>query len=196
MNSEAKMAYGPTVSFLLLAASLVADDRPRTGLPPRNDQLEAAKFRPVVVRVLEFDTRKDTAYLDLDSGKYVDPGDNWPLFSMNATPAGVDLKASSFESDDSARLAINMALKPVATNRWDATPGEVRRELAMVQRRAEVRLAASETPQVFFFRTSEGGEGILEITAFLEPPNEGMHKVRIRYKLIEPLGPKSSAPER
>jgi len=100
---------------------------------------------------------------------------------MNATPAGVDLKASGFESDTRARLGINLALLPVATNRWDATPNEIRKELAMVPRQAEVRLVAGDAPQLYFFRTSEGGTGILEIV--LEPAQPD--KVRIRYTLLE-----------
>ncbi len=187
MLKESRKPIGPTTVLLLLSIVCVfAADSIESRLPARGGQTNAEET-PVIVRVLEFDTRKSTAYLDLDSGNYVDPGSKWPAFSMNATPAGVDLKASSFESDDCARLGINIGLKPVSTNRWDATPAEIRKELARVRREAEVRLVASETPQTFFFRTSEGGEGVLEIRAFLDPPNQGMHKVRIRYKLIEPL---------
>jgi hypothetical protein len=149
-------------------------------------------FSPVIDRFLDFDTRKPTAYLDLDTGQYLDRAYTFP-FGVDSTPPGMDLRTSDYESDTHARLAINMALKPVDTNRWDATPAEIRKELAMTRRQAEVRLVASEVPQLFFFRTSEGGQGILQLQ--VGPIMDGSHQVHIFYRLLSPstLG-KASAP--
>jgi hypothetical protein len=75
----------------------------------------------VIERVLDFDTRRASAYLDLDTGEYVDPGAKGMTYGMKATPAGVDLKASAIESKTRVRLGVNLALAPVDTARWDAT---------------------------------------------------------------------------
>jgi len=167
---------------------------PRRTLKADEESLQStntAGFGPVIDRFLDFDARKPTAYLDLDTGQYLGPAYHFP-FGADSTPAGVDLRTSIHENDTHARLAINMALKPVATNRWDATPDEVRKELAMTRREAEVRLVASEVPQVFFFRTSEGGQGILEFELALGV--DGIRRVHIRYRLLSPGAPGAGKP--
>ena len=67
-------------------------------------------------------------------------------------------------------------------NRWEATPAEIRKELTGTRRQAEVRLVASDVPQLYLFRTSEGGQGILQILACSEAPE----RAKIRYKLLPP----------
>jgi hypothetical protein len=147
----------------------------------------APGFGPVIERLLDFDGREATAYLDLDTGQYLDPASSLATFATDATPAGVDLRTSLYESDDRARLAVNMALRPVATNRWEATPAEIRQELARAQRQAEFRVVASHVPQLYFFRTSEGGQGIIEFR--LDPATGGRGAVRVRYKSLLGLSP-------
>jgi hypothetical protein len=75
-----------------------------------------------------------------------------------------------------------MALVPVAAARWDATPDEIRKGLAGIQRQAEVRLDSRSGSNTFFFRTSEGGTGVMQWL----PPKEGddRSQVRLRYRLI------------
>jgi multidrug resistance efflux pump len=143
-------------------------------------------FGPVIERVLDFDTRRATAYLDLDTGEYFDPGAK-VTYGMMATPAGVDLKASAFESNTRARLGVNLALAPVDAARWDATPDEIRKALAGVHRQAEVRLDSGSRTNTFFFRTSEGSMGVLQITPFRDDES----KVTVRYKLVQ-LAPRVS----
>ncbi len=147
-------------------------------------------FTPVIERILDLGSRAKTGYLDLDTGQYVDPGDKWIAYSMGSAPAGADLKTSVFESDLLARMGVSMAVVPVATNRWDATPDEIRRELAGVQRQPQVRLGGSDASRMYFFQTSEGSQGILQLESApiqLEPTGEGYGPVRIRYRLVAPM---------
>lgn len=174
------------VAQLLSESNALAEPSRRFGQPLETDtnlnqHTNTAVFGPIIDRLLDFDGRKKTAYLDLDTGQHLDLAYEFP-YAADGTPPGVDLRSSTYESDTRARLAINMALKAVATNRWDATPAELRKELAMAKRQAEVRLLASDVPQVFFFRTSEGGQGILQFQ--IGPMPDGNHQFHVRYKLL------------
>ncbi|MBI5388289.1 MAG: protein kinase [Verrucomicrobia bacterium] len=131
-------------------------------------------------RVLDFDTERKTAYLDLDTGEYVDPGTN-STYGMKATPAGVDLRASSVESNFDVRWAINMALVPVESGRWEATAEEIRMAVGAVKREPEIRLRGGNSTNTWFFQTSEGGRGVLQ---FLPPKaSDDPSQVRLRYRL-------------
>lgn len=55
----------------------------------------------MIERVLDFDTRRASAYLDLDTGEYVDPGAKGMTYGMKATPTGADLNASAIECNTS-----------------------------------------------------------------------------------------------
>jgi hypothetical protein len=55
----------------------------------------------VIERELDFDTRRASAYLDLDNGEYVDPGAKGMTYGMKATPTGLDLNARPIESNTS-----------------------------------------------------------------------------------------------
>jgi hypothetical protein len=129
----------------------------------------------VIERVVDFDTRRATAFLDLDTGQLA--------YGANATPAGVDLKASAFESNTGVRLGVNLALAPVDAASWNATPGEILKALARVQRQAEVRLDSGSRANTFFFRTSEGGTGVMQVL----PAESGADpsQVRVRYRLVK-----------
>ena len=148
-----------------------------------------------VERVLDFDTRRKTAYLDLDTGEYVDPGpDN--AFRTKATPAGVDLKSSAIENNSDVRWAINMAVVPVEPTRWEATAEEIRMAVGAVKRDPEIRLGGGRSTNTWFFQTSEGNRGILQ---FL-PPKTGddPSQVRLRYRLLQPApssGPSTVRPK-
>lgn len=162
--------------------------------PIINGNTNIAEFTPVIERILDNGNRSARDYLDLDTRQYVDPGAKWIAYSMTSAPAGADLKTSSLSSLLLARMGVDMAVVSVATNRWDATPDEVRRELAGVQREREVSLGGSTAPRLYFFQTSEGSQGILQIEpapVHLEPTGEAYGPVRVRYRLVEPaaVGP-------
>jgi hypothetical protein len=150
-------------------------------------------FGPVIERVLDFDTSRQAAYLDLDTGEYVDPGTNATnsLLSMKATPAGVDLRSSSVESNFDVRWGINLAVVPVEPMRWEATAEEIRLALGSVERHPEIRLGGGRSTNTWFFQTSEGGRGVLQ---FL-PPKAGddPSQVRLRYRLVQPASPSGSS---
>jgi hypothetical protein len=163
-----------------------------SSVPPTNapTQLGTSATPPLssgvaVERVLDFDAESKTAYLDLDTGEYVDPGTN-ALFT-NTTPAGVDLKSSAIESNFDVRWGINLAVVPVAPTRWEATPEEIRRAVDSARRQSKIRLGGGRSTNTWFFQTSEGGRGVLQ---FL-PPKAGddPSQVRLRYRLLQPAPP-------
>ena len=137
---------------------------------------------PVIERVIDFDTQRATAYLDLDTGEYCDLGTKAAIYGMTATPAGVDLKASAMESNSRMRLGVNLAVVPVESALWDATPDRIRSGLAGIQRQAEIRLDSGSRSNTLFFRTSEGGTGVMQWL----PSKQGddPSQVRLRYRLI------------
>jgi hypothetical protein len=150
-------------------------------------------FGPVIERVLDFDTSRQAAYLDLDTGEYVDPGTNATnsFLSMKATPAGVDLRSSSVESNFDVRWGINMAVVPVDSMRWEATPEEIHMAVGSVKREPEIRLGGGRSTNTWFFQTSEGGRGVLQ---FLPPKaGEDPSQVRLRYRLVQPASPSGSS---
>jgi len=158
-----------------------------------NKSAAAPAFGPVIERVLDFDTSRQAAYLNLDTGEYVDPGTNATnsLLSMKATPAGVDLRSSSVESNFDVRWGINLAVVPVEPMRWEATAEEIRLALGSVERHPEIRLGGGRSTNTWFFQTSEGGRGVLQ---FL-PPKAGddPSQVRLRYRLVQPASPSGSS---
>jgi hypothetical protein len=84
-----------------------------------------------------------------------------------------------------------MAVLPVDAARWDAVPDEIRLAIAPVQRQAEVRLDSRSRTNTFFFRTSEGGTGVMQLLP--APAGSDMSQVRVRYRLI-PAYAKPTAP--
>jgi len=147
-------------------------------------------FGPVIERVLDFDTDRKAAYLDLDTGEYVDPGTN-STYGMKATPAGVDLRSSAIESNFDVRWAINMAVVPVDPMRWEATEEEVRLAVVAVKCEPEIRLGGGRSTNTWFFQTSEGGQGVLQ---FLPPKaDDDPSQVRLRYRLVQPASPSGSS---
>ena len=165
-----------------------------SSVPPANapTQLGTSATPPlssglVIERVLDFDTRRKTAYLDLDTGEYFDPGTNFSAFFTKATPAGVDLKSSVIESNFDVRWAINMAVVPVEPTRWEATEEEVRMAVGAVKRESETRLGGGRSTNTWFFQTSEGSRGVLQ---FLPPKaDDDPSLVRLRYRLVQPAPP-------
>jgi hypothetical protein len=145
----------------------------------------------VVERVLDFDTQRATAYLDLDTGEYSELGAKGMTYGMKATPAGVDLRSSSVESNFDVRWGINLAVVPVEPMRWEATPEEILMAVGSVKRQPEIRLSGGRSTNTWFFQTSEGGQGVLQ---FL-PPKAGddPSQVRLRYRLVQPASPSGSS---
>jgi hypothetical protein len=159
---------------------------------PTNASIESsvAGFHPptfglVVERILNFDPREKTAYLDLDTGRHVDPGDQFPQLGADATPAEVDLKVSLYESDTRARVGMNLALLQVGADDWNVPPDELRKVMEHTSPQKQVRLAANDEAQFYYFKTREGTTGVLQ----LQPVLDSHGLVRIRYKLVPPERP-------
>ena len=135
---------------------------------------------PVIERVLDFDVERKTAYLDLDTGEYVDPGANGVF--TKAVPAGVDLMSSAIESNFDVRWGINLAVVPVEPTRWEATEEEIRLAVGSLKRASTIRLGGGHSTNTWFFQTSEGGRGVLQ---FLPPKaGDAPSQVRLRYRLL------------
>jgi hypothetical protein len=166
------------------APSLIPPSTPIAPITP------PAGFGPVIERVLDFDTSRKTANLDLDTGEYVDPGTNSTAWQV--TPADVDLASSFIESNFDVRWAINMSVVPVEPMRWEATPEEIRMAVDSAKRQPKIRLGDGRSTNTWFFQTSEGGRGILQ---FL-PPKAGddPSQVRLRYRLVEASSSQTDGP--
>ncbi len=136
----------------------------------------AAAFQPVIVRAVSFDFFQDEAYLDLDTGRF---GKEQP---------GMDIIAAMGESDMRVRAGLNMVVIAVDASRWDSTPKEVLDAVAGAKPVRQARLGGSESRQTFFFKTREGGVGVLRIT-----PVAGIRgEVTVRYKMLP--RPKDAGP--
>ncbi|HOB97806.1 MAG TPA: serine/threonine-protein kinase [Verrucomicrobiota bacterium] len=110
---------------------------------------------------------------------------------VNGDMGGMGLMSFWRGTLQSNPLQFNMAVLPVDAARWDAAPDEVRLAIAPVQRQAEVRLDSRSRTNTFFFRTSEGGTGVMQLLP--APAGSDLSQVHVRYRLI-PAYAKPTAP--
>jgi len=147
--------------------------RPQEPLP----EADGATFDPAIEREMTFfDHSKPSNYLDLDTGKYVDPKPPGDLGTR-----GMDLTVSLGESDSRIRCAVDMVVAPVDDSWWSRTAGDVLRAISRKKPRGHVRLSMGMTSHqaTWLFRTREGGAGVLRIATGTDP-----RKALVLYKLI------------
>lgn len=113
---------------------------------------------------------EDPRYLDLDTGSFV-----------TTHPKG-DLFWAMGESDLRVRAGLNMSAVAVAPEKWDASPEEIMREVTRATAQKQVRLGGNEERRTWFFKTHEGGQGVLKI--FPHPKRPG--SVLVHHKLLRP----------
>jgi len=143
-------------------------------LPHRGTAMPTRAFD----RLYEFEmSSSDKRFLDLDTGQFV-----------AAHPPG-DLFWAASESDLQARTGMNMSAAAVAPEKWaTASASEVLERLRTEPAQKQVRIGGSASKlepvskQTWFFRTSEGGAGVLQIL----PHNERPDSVMVRWKLALP----------
>lgn len=166
------------VPMAILRPSAQADDQGNRV----KTEAGAAKlqFGPVMERVVGFDVRSKTAYLDLDKGDYVDPGTNAIVHGMKESPPGVDLKATTYENDTRARMGINLVAIPVDNKQWDAAPEAVLADVSGAKPQEQVRLGADDHTKTYFIKTSEGNAGVLQLT-----PRKDSDLVEVRWRFAQ-----------
>lgn len=136
-----------------------------------------ATFGPVIEREVSFfDDEKATNYVDLDTGRHIDPKLPGDLGSK-----GIDLTASHGESHTGIRCALDMTVVPVVAKWWDRPAGDVLRAVEGNTPRGHFRLsiAMDESRPTWLFRTREGGVGVLRIAQTRFPG------ITARYKLVQ-----------
>jgi RNA polymerase sigma factor (sigma-70 family) len=163
-----------------------------------NRTVPAQQFmRAVRPRLEAFSERElradDPRYLDLDTGEFV-----------QAHPPG-DLFWSGVESDLQARAGMNMAAVVVTDAQWSASAAEIVQRLSEESPQTQVRIGGSESKlepgpkRMWFFGTSEGSTGVLEIRPKKEiilvqdragqlqarPRNDRPGSVFIRWRLVQ-----------
>ena len=150
-------------------------------LPHAAPVTSSAPFGAVIERDLPYvvstdETREHGTYLDLKSDAIV----------SQAPPGGIALVGKTWRD---ARQGVGLTAVYVRPERWDATPGEVLGQLAQATPQPDTTLYSLPAPQTYFFRTSDGTAGTLQLLAV--PGTENDH-VRIRYKLLQPASGRDS----
>jgi serine/threonine protein kinase/biopolymer transport protein ExbD len=88
-----------------------------------------------------------------------------------------------------ALMCLEMAVIPIPTDKWEtATVAELQAAVVGQRLRGQTHMEFREfshsDPATFFFRTFEGGMGILQIPEYVSSPKQS-RSVKIRYKLVQ-----------
>ena len=147
----------------------------------------SSDFGPVVETVLPAVNGRTAELLDLDTGWRVTSttfGENDRETHAWIRDHYLDV-LGVVEKGQIAVLCCDMAVLPVATNLWaDVEATDIATNRALAQMEPNKITAISPTldkTDTHFFRTREGGLGILQITGFTDNPRG----VKIRYKLVQ-----------
>jgi hypothetical protein len=171
-------------------------------------QLELAKaaaaaqrftFGPVIERVVyDPDDDPHNILLDLDSGRMMDSPVPWPDASAARTEWQTALQAvreaaeregmDALGDASGASLSVfGLAVVRVGPDDFDKiTAASVRAHAALAGRELQDQtLTVTNPPATFWFKTSAGATGLLQVTGFTENPRA----VKLRYKLTQPSVP-------
>jgi len=159
------------------------------------EEPSARGFAAAIERVVGEDV-----YLDLDTGRILaPPGDLRRSYAQAmsewAKKVGVDAVAM-IEAEFEGLMGLEMIAIPTNDEEWASSTGQrlSRDELwSTLKAGTPVLMPAREHGELtatYFFRTREGGMGILQIVGFTEKPPG----VKIRYKMVQQTG-KPAPPE-
>jgi serine/threonine protein kinase len=170
----------------------IVDCLNRTAIPTT----KTWNFSPVYERVLPFKGILSSqpnadhlfGWLDLDSGLVMTSpvldylsrsGHEWTRTN------GLDVVTTESSKNVPMLLGIDAVIAPAPTNGWDiVTAADVVQNWELLEQEPQQKKAFGAIPgktDMFFFRTREGGKGILQILGFADNP----HGVKIRYKLVQ-----------
>jgi predicted Ser/Thr protein kinase len=147
-------------------------------------------FSPVFERTLPFKSRPDTLFgwADLDSGIILtNPSLDWESRSGSEwiRTNGLDVVVTESAKNLPGLLGFDMIIAPAPINGWDlVTPADVVNNWTLLREEPQQKKVFGASPgqtDTFFFRTREGGKGILQILGF----TDNSRGVKIRYKLVQ-----------
>jgi serine/threonine protein kinase/tetratricopeptide (TPR) repeat protein len=175
--------------------SEIVDCLNRTATPTA----EAWNFSPIHERILPFKPLPDALFgwLDLDSGMVLTNASlDWE--SRNGyewiRTNGLDVVVTESAKHFPTLLGVDMLVAPAPTNGWDIVSAvDVVHNWALLQEEPQQKKVFGAMPgqtDTFFFQTSKGGKGILQILGFADNP----HDLRIRYKLVQAANSQMASP--
>lgn len=145
-------------------------------------------FGPATEATLKSPQRRLAELLDLDTGARATSA----TFGENDRETHAWIRTNKLdalgvvEKGQIAILCMDMAVVPAPSKHWSAvTASEVVTNWSLGQQEPNKITAispATEKTDTFFFRTREGGQGVLQIVG----QNSDPLGVRIRYKLVQP----------
>ncbi len=141
-------------------------------------------FGPVIEREVTSGVDQKTSFLDLDTGLHVDPNPAPPGTTPTGfapAPATADLVTSVTLSDTRARVGLKLVAVAAPDAKFEsATPAEVAAAVGDPKQQPKDRQQLGGKDRTYYFRTSEGNSGVLQIV-----PVEGdANVIKVRYKLI------------
>jgi len=149
--------------------------------------LKGAAFGPLIERVLNYDELGTSILIDLDTGRLVTP----PEFASEQVRMkwveqnGGDVFAVIVERGVRELACLDMVVVATDPLNWaSASPHNVRMALNGLRPGSFPQTwmdARGGFPATFFFKTREGGRGILQMVGFTHDPRG----VNIRYKMVE-----------
>ena len=151
-------------------------------------------FGPVIDRVVNDDGEPVNMLIDLDTGNLFSASDFSGIRDRHGVVAAMRRMGIDAGGETAAALRglglVDTVSVSVGAEGWDASAEEVARELqgrlpATTEPGEGGISAAGGVPATFFFRTREGGMGILQI---LELRDQAPRGVRIRYKMVQSGG--------
>jgi type II secretion system protein G len=154
----------------------------RTVIHHSFSQPMVTSFGPAVERSIRDDGVGKSNLLDLDTGEFLLRPSRDDMQRGESHRSGADLGATT-HPEVPGLWGIDLSLVPADNEQWDSDPAEIWEMM-----RAKKADLASEMPcklplpRTFFFKTAEGGVGILQI---VELTGDETKAVTMRYKLVQ-----------
>jgi len=148
-------------------------------------------FGPVIERVVNDDGEQVNMLIDLDTGKLFSASDFLGIRNNHEVVAAMRRMGIDAGGETAAGVrglgVVDTVSVSVGTEGWDASAEEVTRQLegrlpAATEPGEGGISAVGGVPATFFFKTREGGMGILQILELRDQPPRG---VKIRYKMVQ-----------
>lgn len=145
----------------------------------RNDSLE---FGPTLERTVNDDDPALGDFLiDLDTGKVFSPADELKSKSQEEFLEWFRKMGVDAMGEGDMLLGIDMIAHPTSQRNWNPHP-RIFRQIDLGEPGTPVPITGhGKLPSTYFFKTREGGEGVLQIVAF----NTNPQSTKIRYKLVK-----------